>query len=72
MPELALDGTHLLLEEVLTLLLIHLQLSLGQDLVTQLGLPDLTLDERQDKHRPRTEVLGTEQLLTYLNRHVHD
>ena len=70
--ELLLDGTHLLLEEVLTLLLIHLTTCAIEDLLTQRGLRDLVMQTTEHIDRAVVDTIHLEELLTILHAELKE
>ena len=70
--ELLLDGTHLLLEEVLTLLLIHLTARAIEDLLTQRGLRDLIMQTTEHIDRAVIDTIHLEELLTILHAQLEE
>ena len=70
--ELLLDGTHLLLEEVLTLLLIHLTARAIEDLLTQRGLRDLVMQTTEHIDSAVVDTIHLEELLTVLHAELKE
>ena len=70
--ELLLDGTHLLLEEVLTLLLIHLTARAIEDLLTQRGLRDLVMQTTKHIDSAVVDTIHLEELLTILHTELKE